>query len=259
MDLNNFLALFTHGPSTSVVRWTSDKFKWGTVSVAGFKECCKYSPEDVSLRPINQQPCFHIFMEMYTALRLISNLAFIFSWKCILPWGPPLFKDQLFISLSWTCILWQNILIFSCKCPPNSGPLLMLFLINFLEWCSVRGVALSTHVWWASFDTDGLCGGFVQVTEEIWVCEKNTITKWEGDIYSYKQQLSHQTRKERAKSIKPWTSSPRCLLLPHASLLEQTSLPSPQLRTCKGGIFLGWGAVQLRGWWTKKISQEDGA
>ena len=120
----------------------------------------------------------------------------------------------------------------------------MLFLTDFLEWCSVRGVALSTHVWWASFDTDGLCGGFVQVTEEIWVCEKNTITKWEGDIYSYKQQLSHQTRKERAKSIKPWTSSPRCLLLPHASLLEQTSLPSPHVQRghfFRGGEQFSWG------------------
>ena len=43
----------------------------------------------------------------------------------------------------------------------------------------------------------------VQVTEEIWVCEKNTITNWEGDIYSYKTQLARETKKERAKSIKP--------------------------------------------------------
>lgn len=51
------------------------------------------------------------------------------------------------------------------------------------------------------FDSSMLC--VLQVTEEIWVCEKHTITKWEGDIFSYKHQLSNQTRKERAKSIKP--------------------------------------------------------
>ncbi|KAK3758024.1 hypothetical protein RRG08_006605 [Elysia crispata] len=38
-----------------------------------------------------------------------------------------------------------------------------------------------------------------QVTEEIWVCEKETITKWEGDIFSYKQQLIKDTQKENAK------------------------------------------------------------
>jgi len=38
-----------------------------------------------------------------------------------------------------------------------------------------------------------------QVTEEIWVCEKETVTKWEGDIFSYKQHLVKQTHKENAK------------------------------------------------------------
>jgi len=38
-----------------------------------------------------------------------------------------------------------------------------------------------------------------QVTEEIWVCEKNTVTKWEGDIFSYKQHLIKQTRKDNEK------------------------------------------------------------
>ncbi|RUS76774.1 hypothetical protein EGW08_015451 [Elysia chlorotica] len=38
-----------------------------------------------------------------------------------------------------------------------------------------------------------------QVTEEIWVCEKETITKWEGDIFSYKHQLIKDTQKENAK------------------------------------------------------------
>ncbi|GFR58651.1 ATP-binding cassette sub-family F member 2 [Elysia marginata] len=37
-----------------------------------------------------------------------------------------------------------------------------------------------------------------QVTEEIWVCEKETITKWDGDIFTYKQQLIKDTQKENA-------------------------------------------------------------
>lgn len=38
-----------------------------------------------------------------------------------------------------------------------------------------------------------------QVTEEIWVCEKQTITKWDGDIFSYKQRLVKETEKENAR------------------------------------------------------------
>jgi len=38
-----------------------------------------------------------------------------------------------------------------------------------------------------------------QVTEEIWVCEHETITKWEGDIFSYKKQLIKETEKRNAK------------------------------------------------------------
>lgn len=38
-----------------------------------------------------------------------------------------------------------------------------------------------------------------QVTEEIWVCEKETITKWEGDIFSYKERLIKETQRENAK------------------------------------------------------------
>jgi len=38
-----------------------------------------------------------------------------------------------------------------------------------------------------------------QVTEEIWVCENNTVTKWEGDIFSYKQYLIKQTQKDNEK------------------------------------------------------------
>ncbi|PVD30264.1 hypothetical protein C0Q70_09527 [Pomacea canaliculata] len=41
-----------------------------------------------------------------------------------------------------------------------------------------------------------------QVTDEIWVCENQTITKWQGDIFSYKKQLTDETRKENAKFLK---------------------------------------------------------
>lgn len=32
-------------------------------------------------------------------------------------------------------------------------------------------------------------GFAVQVAQEIWVCEKQTITKWPGDILAYKEHL----------------------------------------------------------------------
>ena len=35
-----------------------------------------------------------------------------------------------------------------------------------------------------------------QVAEEIWVCEHQTITKWEGDIFSYKKELTKQITKQ---------------------------------------------------------------
>jgi len=38
-----------------------------------------------------------------------------------------------------------------------------------------------------------------QVTEEIWLCEKETITKWEGDIFSYKKRLTKENHKSLAK------------------------------------------------------------
>lgn len=41
-----------------------------------------------------------------------------------------------------------------------------------------------------------------QVTEEIWVCEKETVTKWDGDIFSYKDQLIKETKKANAKLMK---------------------------------------------------------
>jgi ATP-binding cassette subfamily F protein 2 len=36
-----------------------------------------------------------------------------------------------------------------------------------------------------------------QVAKEIWICENQTITKWDGDIFSYKKYLSDTIRKSR--------------------------------------------------------------
>lgn len=41
-----------------------------------------------------------------------------------------------------------------------------------------------------------------QVAEEIWICEKQTVTKWEGDIISYKEMLKEQVMKRNAKAKK---------------------------------------------------------
>uniref|UniRef100_A0A0N5BAM3 ATP-binding cassette sub-family F member 2 n=1 Tax=Strongyloides papillosus TaxID=174720 RepID=A0A0N5BAM3_STREA len=40
-----------------------------------------------------------------------------------------------------------------------------------------------------------------QVTEEIWVCDKQTITKWDGDIFSYKQYLQKEIDREEKKMV----------------------------------------------------------
>ncbi|XP_041365113.1 ATP-binding cassette sub-family F member 2-like [Gigantopelta aegis] len=37
-----------------------------------------------------------------------------------------------------------------------------------------------------------------QVTEEIWICEKQTVTKWNKDIFEYKKQLSAKVIKQNA-------------------------------------------------------------
>ncbi|XP_037088825.1 ATP-binding cassette sub-family F member 2-like [Pollicipes pollicipes] len=41
-----------------------------------------------------------------------------------------------------------------------------------------------------------------QVAEEIWICEKQAVTKWEGDIISYKEMLKTQVMKRNAKAKK---------------------------------------------------------
>uniref|UniRef100_A0A915K193 Uncharacterized protein n=1 Tax=Romanomermis culicivorax TaxID=13658 RepID=A0A915K193_ROMCU len=47
--------------------------------------------------------------------------------------------------------------------------------------------------------------GIYLVTEEIWVCENQTITKWPGDIFSYKEHLRKRIDKDR-KNRKKLTS-----------------------------------------------------
>jgi len=41
-----------------------------------------------------------------------------------------------------------------------------------------------------------------QVAEEIWICEKQCVTKWEGDIISYKDHLKAKVMKESNKAAK---------------------------------------------------------
>jgi ATP-binding cassette, subfamily F, member 2 len=37
------------------------------------------------------------------------------------------------------------------------------------------------------------------VAEEIWVCEKEAVTKWQGDILTYKSHLKEKIVKAEAK------------------------------------------------------------
>ncbi|CAG0881227.1 unnamed protein product [Cyprideis torosa] len=41
-----------------------------------------------------------------------------------------------------------------------------------------------------------------QVAEEIWICEKQRVTKWEGDIQAYKEHLRKKVMKENDKMLK---------------------------------------------------------
>ncbi|KAJ9594202.1 hypothetical protein L9F63_014362 [Diploptera punctata] len=41
-----------------------------------------------------------------------------------------------------------------------------------------------------------------QVAEEIWVCEKGKVTKWQGDILTYKEHLKEKIVKDNAASKK---------------------------------------------------------
>merc|ERR1719229_549822 len=41
-----------------------------------------------------------------------------------------------------------------------------------------------------------------QVADEIWICEKETVTKWEGDILQYKEHLKNKVMKELRRAEK---------------------------------------------------------
>lgn len=41
-----------------------------------------------------------------------------------------------------------------------------------------------------------------QVAEEIWVCEKGTVTKWQGGILKYKDHLKNKITKNKAAQEK---------------------------------------------------------
>ncbi|XP_071102777.1 ATP-binding cassette sub-family F member 2-like [Haliotis cracherodii] len=41
-----------------------------------------------------------------------------------------------------------------------------------------------------------------QVTEEIWICEHQKVTKWDSDIFSYKEHLAKKVHKDMAKAAK---------------------------------------------------------
>lgn len=43
---------------------------------------------------------------------------------------------------------------------------------------------------------------FFQVAEEIWVCENGTVTKWQGDIQTYKEHLKEKIVKDKVSSKK---------------------------------------------------------
>ena len=47
-----------------------------------------------------------------------------------------------------------------------------------------------------------ICIYFLKVADEIWICEKQTVTKWEGDILSYKDHLKGKVMKESNKDAK---------------------------------------------------------
>jgi ATP-binding cassette, subfamily F, member 2 len=41
-----------------------------------------------------------------------------------------------------------------------------------------------------------------QVAEEIWICNHQKLTKWDGDIFSFKQSLIEKLEKDKAKAEK---------------------------------------------------------
>lgn len=48
---------------------------------------------------------------------------------------------------------------------------------------------------------------FVQVAQEIWVCEKQTIRKWQGGILSYKEHLKTKMLGDNSQSSRKTPSA----------------------------------------------------
>ena len=42
----------------------------------------------------------------------------------------------------------------------------------------------------------------MKVAQEIWICENEKVTKWDGDILSYKTHLKSKVMKETNKNAK---------------------------------------------------------
>jgi hypothetical protein len=47
-----------------------------------------------------------------------------------------------------------------------------------------------------------VCSYNFQVAEKIWVCENGTVTKWQGDIQTYKDHLKEKIVRDKASSKK---------------------------------------------------------
>merc|ERR1712154_561019 len=87
--------------------------------------------------------------------------------------------------------------------PAGPSPLLLDEPTNHLDMETIDALADAIN----NFD-----GGVVlvshdfrlidQVADTIWICEKETVTKWEGDIISYKDHLKAKVMKEAKKNAK---------------------------------------------------------
>ena len=58
--------------------------------------------------------------------------------------------------------------------------------------CTVEIVRIKNHV----------VNLFFQVADKIWICEKETVTEWKGDIGAYKDHLKAKVMKELNKDAK---------------------------------------------------------
>lgn len=82
---------------------------------------------------------------------------------------------------------------FSCKFDANSCEACETNLFNLIQADAINdfegGMVLVSH----DFRLIN------QVAEEIWICEKGTVTKWKGNILDYKDHLKKRIVKDIAK------------------------------------------------------------